>query len=214
MNSFSASEILYYPTIEFQSDAWIKTCLLFWDKIYRIVPEDYLPRDSDETKIAISNGFIENITLSKSDLAQTADKYETFYNNLDFKPACLDTNYCSSRLHADKVEDRLKPFFLSFAKAIDRNGFFRIPPEIANGYMFFLADTVSNRRNISKLTDSADKYSAMIYFEGKGCFDEWLINPDNKNSYMNMVVERLVPKDIEYISMDTTIKLIRKMESE
>lgn len=35
--------ILYYPHIEFQNEAWVKSCLLLWNHVYRIVPEGYTP---------------------------------------------------------------------------------------------------------------------------------------------------------------------------
>ena len=42
--------ILYYPHIEFKNEAWVKSSLLLWDHVYRIVPENYIPNDSDEIK--------------------------------------------------------------------------------------------------------------------------------------------------------------------
>ena len=30
---------LYYPTIDIQNDRWLKSAVLFWDKIETIVPE-------------------------------------------------------------------------------------------------------------------------------------------------------------------------------
>ena len=41
------NSILYYPHIEFQNEAWVKSCLLLWNHVYRIVPEGYTPNDSD-----------------------------------------------------------------------------------------------------------------------------------------------------------------------
>ena len=72
INSFGSRSILYYPTIEFQTETWVKASLLFWDKIYRIVPTHYRTNDSDEIKIAISNGFIEDI-----EQPMTSDKQQT-----------------------------------------------------------------------------------------------------------------------------------------
>ena len=41
---------LYYPTIEFSSDCWLKSNALFYDKIYRIVPEEVIPSDTSVVK--------------------------------------------------------------------------------------------------------------------------------------------------------------------
>lgn len=53
---------LYYPFINFRSDAWLKTAALYWDKIARIVPTAYPTRDSDTVKALRQElAFIENV---------------------------------------------------------------------------------------------------------------------------------------------------------
>ncbi|MDR6944705.1 hypothetical protein J2W55_004565 [Mucilaginibacter pocheonensis] len=42
----SSASILYYPSIEFASYEWVKSSLLLWDYVYRIVPENYETHDS------------------------------------------------------------------------------------------------------------------------------------------------------------------------
>ena len=51
--------ILYYPHIEFQNVAWVKSSLLLWNHVYRIVPEGYVPNDNDDIKA------LENLVNSK-----------------------------------------------------------------------------------------------------------------------------------------------------
>lgn len=214
INSFGSRSILYYPTIEFQTETWVKASLLFWDKIYRIVPTHYRTNDSDEIKIAISNGLIEDIELTTNDLRQTADKFEGFCDKLRFNPDGFDSSTYEVRLHTDKIDERLKPYFKQFSEHTDRDGFLKIPEELANGYMFYLSDTVSKRRNIAKLTDNPDMYAAMIYFDGEGDFEECLFDEENPETYTNLMIERLIPKDIRSISMDIVIKLHKELESE
>jgi hypothetical protein len=50
LETLTSGSILYYPTIEFQSDTWLKAAICVWEKIYRIVPPSYKPHDSDEVK--------------------------------------------------------------------------------------------------------------------------------------------------------------------
>jgi hypothetical protein len=71
--------VLSYPTIEFYDDTWLKACLCIWDKVYRIVPSSYRPNDSDEVKLAIDCGLVENVTLSQGDLEATAADFENFW---------------------------------------------------------------------------------------------------------------------------------------
>jgi len=206
-NNFTSDSILYYPTIEFQNETWVKAAITFWDKIYRIVPLNYKPKDSDGIKIAISNGVIENIELSENDLKVAADNFENFCNTLDWFPSGFDDDTYSVRLSAEKIDGRLKPYFDEFAGAIDKLGFYTVKPEIANGYMFFLSDSISKNRNIGKLSDNPDMFTAMSYFDGEGKFAEWLGDPEAKEIYTNTMIENLIPADIRSIKMDKIIRL-------
>ncbi|CAD5371121.1 conserved hypothetical protein [Rubrivivax sp. A210] len=47
MQSYQA---LYYPFIHFKDDNWLKLAALYWDKVARIVPEDYTTEDSATVK--------------------------------------------------------------------------------------------------------------------------------------------------------------------
>jgi len=50
---------LYYPYIHFRDVSWLKTALLLWDKVCRIVPRDFPIRDSGE--IAQLADFVYNL---------------------------------------------------------------------------------------------------------------------------------------------------------
>lgn len=210
-NLFKQDNILYYPTIEFQDETWVKSALTFWDKIYRIVPREYNPNDSDEIYIAKQEGLIEDIFLSADDLKIAAIEFEKFCNNQNGLPAGLDASLYEVRLHTDKIDERLKPFFAQFSKSIDKEGFYKIPERIANGYMFFLSDTVSKRRNIPKLTDNPDMFAAMTYFDVEGDIDEWFTDEEASETYSNLVIENLIPADIRSMSIKDLIKLNKEM---
>lgn len=207
INNFSSDSILYYPSIEFQSETWVKASLTIWNKIYRIKPDDYKALDSDEIKIAISEGIIEDIILSEADLRKTADNFESYCNNLNWFPDGFNSSTYEVRLHDDKIDSRLKDFFREFSGPVDKQGFYRLRPEIANGYMFFLADTISKRRNIARLTDDPDMFTAMTYFDIDGKLDEWISDSEAKEHYSNLIIENMIPQDIRSISMDKIIKL-------
>tara|TARA_R110002050_G_scaffold215721_1_gene351828 strand:- start:203 stop:1288 length:1086 start_codon:yes stop_codon:yes gene_type:complete len=213
-NNFASDSVLYYPTIEFQNETWVKAALTFWDKIYRIVPQGYKPMDSDEIKIAVSEGFIENIELSENDLATTADKFEKYCSTLDWYPAGFHRNSYSARLNVEKIDSRLRPYFDEFAGTMDDKGFYKLKSEVANGYMFFMSESISETRNIAKLTDSSDMFSAMSYFDGDGKFDEWLTNPDAKEIYTNLIIENLIPSDIRSIRMDKIISISDSLKTQ
>ena len=122
-------------------------------------------------------------------------------------PWGLDNDQYETRLHTDKIDDRLKPYFNQFSKSLDKNGFYKIPSNIANGYMFFLADVVSKRRNIPKLTDNPDMFTAMSYFDTEGNIDNWYTDVKATETYSNLVLENLVPANIQSLSLSQIIKI-------
>ncbi len=44
----SADRALYYPYIHFRDERWLKSTLLVFPKVLRMIPEGYDPKDSPE----------------------------------------------------------------------------------------------------------------------------------------------------------------------
>jgi len=201
--------MLYYPTIEFLDETWLRASLCLWDKIYRIVPSSYNPQDSDEVKKAIDHGLVENINLNRSDLEQTAEYFEKYINNLPMIPAGIEgyDNYdnIDVRLHPEKVDARILPILEGLAKKIDQKGFLHLNNEIANTYMLFLSDIVSKRRNINKLTDNGDMFAIMHYFANDANFNEWIYSQEATEVTTSLVISSLLPKGLEHTNIDYVI---------
>src|SRR6266480_950414 len=103
-----SGHILYYPTIEFQSDSWLKGALCVWDYVHRIIPPDYAPQDSDEAKEAIDSGCIRDIKLTSEDLSECADRFEEFWALTPMIPDGAQ-HIEQVRLFEGKVDARLLP---------------------------------------------------------------------------------------------------------
>ncbi|MBI3916553.1 MAG: hypothetical protein HY322_06045 [Betaproteobacteria bacterium] len=200
ISDITTGHILYYPSIEFQSEPWLKAALCTWDKVYRIVPGTYIPQDSDEVKRAVDAGLVENVTLSSLDLAETARGFESFCENLPVTPAGLE-GYESVDLHRDKVDARIVPLLLSLAQIVKENGFVTLSPQIANAYMLFLAHYVSHHRGMPKLTDNADMFSLMQYFANDGQFDEFTYNPEASEATVALTLQTLLPAGLSSFPM-------------
>src|SRR5438445_13685682 len=53
---------LYYPYIHFRNEEWLRTSLLYWDRMARIVPRGYPPHDSPTVKRLMDDfDFIDNM---------------------------------------------------------------------------------------------------------------------------------------------------------
>lgn len=116
--------ILYYPHIEFQNEAWVKSSLLLWNHVYRIVPEGYRPKDSDEIKALVDADLVRNIRLNDEDRGQTVDEFLSLCDRLEGNlPAGLIPSD-EDRIHPDKIDKRLYPYLDLIGKGIRGTGTF------------------------------------------------------------------------------------------
>jgi hypothetical protein len=203
--------VLYYPTIEFLDETWLKYALCIWDKVYRIVPGDYTPNDSDEVKAAIEQGLVENIKLTRDDLSQTGDLFIKFWDDTPFLPAGLEKyEELEFRLHPEKVDARIRPLFESLARKIDSEGFLNLSAEVAQGYMLFLAETVSRRRDIPKLTDNPDMFAIMHYFTNNGNIDEGVFNDEAQEITTALIVDLILPDGLKHSKINDLIEIRKR----
>lgn len=208
-----SSEVLYYPSIEFYDESWLKGALCHWDKIYRIVPPSYCPHDSDEVKEAADAGLLESITLTEGDLSETEDSFMRFWEETPFVPAGFE-GYEEEpiRLHPEKVDERIRGQLAALAERIDQDGFLSLSKEVANSYMLFLSESVSRRRGIPKLTDDADMFTVMTYFVHDGNFDEAVYSEERAEVTAALTLASLVPGNIETYRMRDVIQFHEKSQ--
>ena len=209
IENLSDGKILYFPTIEFQSDAWVKSALCVWEKIYRIVPPSYTPHDSDEVKEAINAGLIESVKMTKDDLTKTAADFQEFIGKAADFPAALQ-GHDNIRLHEDKVEARILPILQSLAEKIDPDGWLSISPEVADAYMLYLSKTVAQRRQLAEVTDNQDIYTVFSFFGYEGNFDSWVTNPNASEVAASLVLPDVLPRGMEAESMKRVLDFRKK----
>lgn len=172
-----SKEILYYPTIEFQDYDynWLWTASLFWDKIYRIVPDGYILHEPSNIRELCSTGDI-GIPLSPN--IYSADASAKFIKNLEegvWQAAALEfnqidiekyENYC--RLHKSKVDVTLKNLMLLNESHFEDNDWIYVSKEMSNQYMIFLATEIAKKNNLSLNTYNPDVWTASTYFLHSG----------------------------------------------
>ena len=101
---------LCYPTIEIKDSEWVRVAALLWDKIYRIVPDDY----QEVSNSRIINEFKAADIISKiNPLPYSKEASEEFMkglncNNNKWWAAALDGSRYKNeeyiRLHKDKAD--------------------------------------------------------------------------------------------------------------
>ncbi len=213
-NSLVSGNILYYPTIEFQDDTWLKAAVCIWEKIYRIVPPSYTPNDSDEVKEAIDAGLIESVMLDKNDLETTASDFQLFMDEADTFPAALQGHdSIDIHIHPEKIDAKLLPLFESLASKIDPDGFLSVSQEVAQAYMLYLATNIARRRQIGKATDNANIFSVDSYFQFDGNFNSYPFDNEKTEVAAAVVLPQLLPGGLDTDSMSRVLEF-RKRHTE
>ncbi len=213
MTTQSAS-ILYYPSIEFADDSWVKSAAIVWDHVYRIVPSGYRPKDSDEIKQAIDCGFVRDVTIDDADREKTSHLYDEFIEQQPFLPHGLTSDDRFSFLHQEKIDGRLYKKMQERARHVFADGRLQLPAGLARGYMFFFAKTIAERRGMTLGTDDADAWTIFSYFSQDGNFDDLTYNPSAPMHYGFIALEKLIPSDFTSISMRDLMVFVEKRQAE
>jgi hypothetical protein len=196
--------ILYYPTIEIQDDAWLKSALCVWDRIYRIVPVGYKPRDTVAVQKAADAGLVESIHVSEADLTVCGKAFEKFWSKTPVIPCGLQSNQ-QARLHEEKIDQRVLPILKKLKVKTASGGFLDVPKEVADTYMLFLADAVSRRRSVAKLTNDSDMFAIMHYFASNGNMDEFLYTDDLPEISVSLTLTTVVPAGLDNAPIEKVI---------
>lgn len=207
------SSILYYPHIEIQNIGWLKSSLLLWDSVYRIVPDSYQPQDNREIAQAVDLGMVRSVNLEQNDIKGFASEFTDFVEQLPFQPAGLDYDEIGY-LHPEKVDSHLYPFLQQYATGESPNGFVELPKEIVRGYMFFLVNKVASRRGLSRCTDDIYSFSVSSYFSEDANFDELLYDREAEGFYSSLILNDLLPINIESVPMDRIVKAVKASKNE
>lgn len=207
--------VLYYPHIEFKNEAWVKSSLLLWNHVYRIVPEGYTPNDSDEIKALVDEDLVRNISLNDNDRGKTFDEFLSLCDKIEgHMPAGLVPSD-EDRIHPCKIDNRLYPYLdLIGEHFIDEDRWLHLSKELARGYMFKLSQVVARNRNLNRGTDDVDAWSINPYFCENANFGEFLQDPDAKGFFCSVTLEDVVPENIGGVSSKDLIKFVRERRDE
>ena len=209
------NSILYYPHIEFQSEAWVKSSLLLWDHVYRIVPEDYTPNDSDEIKTLVDEDLVRNIKLDDKDRGETFDEFLNLCDKIEnHMPAGLVPSY-EERIHPNKIDSRLYPYLdLIGDHFIDDDKWLHLSKELARGYMFKLSQVVARIRNLNRGTDDLDAWSINPYFCENANFGDFLQDSTAEGFFCSLTLQDVVPQNIGDVSAHELISFVNRRKDE
>lgn len=210
---------LYYPTIEFRDQELLKKSILVWDRIFRIVPQSYQPNDDIEVTEAISAGVIENLIIDEKEKSDAANKFMDFYylrkhgtTSLTWPAGFSSVSYAN--LNPEKIDKRLLPLFEQLSSRVTSDGFLKVPGDMAGAYMFYLAHSVAEQRNLQLLTDTPETWTVGSYFAQKGNFaDDKFVS--SANAYLcSLAIDDLLPDTMENIPMEDVLRFVENHAEE
>lgn len=166
---------LYYPSIEFEDPQWLWASSLIWDRIYRIVPKDYIPEDSDNFKKLFESGEI-GVPIHPDQYAKAVSK--TFIRKLrsgywDAAALSHNMNEDYARLHHDKVDVQLREMIVAKGRGASHKQWLYVPTDFEALYMTYLARYISQKANLNLVTDAAPAWTGATYFTYDGNVEEW-----------------------------------------
>jgi hypothetical protein len=177
---------LYYPFIHFRDEAWLKLTCLYWDRMGRIVPQDYRLRDSDTVWALKDAGFVRDYDpggaqdqaattfqeLLAAHGAQLRQRYGLHLaESWPDDPATVgwrSAHFGSPKL-AHVLGEQVQPACVEQLGELDlavRGGrrepyWLGMHPKLATLYMLALADAMARRRGAHPITDDTLNHLAV-----------------------------------------------------
>lgn len=212
---------IYYPSIEFQDSNWLKGMALYYDRIYRIVPETREPRDSDEIRALIESGKIGSCIDPQKYAKAASSKFLSKIQSSDWNAAALSTEdqAIDDLLHVTKTDASVRKLFEKLGYKADEN-WISVPTELASNYMLYLATEVAQANKLSLLTDNFVPWSATTYFNLNGKFDDFgnrsfgQLREGGAGYLFSLVFQGLTPINISEISSSKIVEFREKRADE
>jgi hypothetical protein len=205
---------LYYPTIEFQSYEWLWAASLLWDRIYKIVPENYIPDEPPNVLELQDEGEIGIPIYPKEYAKQIADEFVEKLESSDWDAAALTHNEDDNvegymRLHGDKVDVKLKEMLIAKGQAIARDEWLSVPTEFSSQYMTYLANAIAEKNNLQLVTDLSAAWTCSTYFQYDGGIEDFP-REDLEGQLAIIVIKDFLPSNISSITTKELINFRRR----
>jgi hypothetical protein len=201
--SVPTKDILYYPSIEIIDEGWLKSALLYWDCVYRIVPNGYQPNDNRAVQEAVDAGLIRNVVPEDEDRKVAAETFLQIIHELgpNGLPAGFEGDEYTS-VHEDKIDRTLYPLLDKLAVA-HKNSWITLSKPLARGYMLQLATVIARNRNLGLGTDNSGTWAMSSYLLGDANFDD-------SSPYFNASLSwrDMIPTNVKDVPMSEILKFV------
>lgn len=202
---------LLYPNIHLKNSKIIKESLLFYDNLYRIVPEGIIPKDDKEIK-----HFNDEYNLIKeiSPKEYVKNTYKEFTKNLrnwsiTASGLSFDEDEESySRLHKDKVYDKLRKTFIEEGILEYDGTWFRGNASFIGNYMIYLAIEMSNKNDLCLVTNDVPAWVSQEFMNYDGNYADYAECSFGGGTHklLGMYFIDYIPSNINEITFDSIVE--------
>jgi hypothetical protein len=207
---------LYYPHIEIPDEGWLKTAVLYWDKIQTIVPESIdSPYETDLTKklsedeilipLRVSSHMpeIRNLEGDVSEFLSSQEGAELITGASSrggayIHPEKLPSNIRRLMLHPEKMSHEIRHMIEDMDLSMEgRGGFLSVAPEFANFYMTLLANRLSESVGAGLVTGTSAAHNLGIKARADANLSSLMHRSDRHRLEYGLRRERYdVPKEL------------------
>lgn len=228
---------LYFPSFHFPSDDWAKLATLYWDKVYRIVPDGYkTPRDTHTIVELTSNEILLNLQPEKffRELIKITEIFSEFIETHEYELAkkySVDKTPILESINIMKIESGLRRVFIKngLGKEIEignDKGWLGMHPQLVKVYMSALATALADRNQYYPVTNEAINYFAVggitlerlaqVLLPESDIVERQPDIPTNpsleelESGLAIIAIQTVMPKNISSVSVDKLMKIREK----
>lgn len=210
----------------FQNPSWLKAIAMYYENIYRIVPDNIIPDDLEELQPLLEDSSIGKMLDPIRYVKTTTDLFLKKRENWDAAALIGDDEEEKEKnfikVHESKTDVKVRKLFLSLGYE-EANSWINLPTGLASNYMLFLATEIAKRNNLDLITDSWAPWTGTTYFNLNGCIDECLLpcgvdgyddNVDDPFALFCLLIGELTPVNIYEIPAEKIVKFRDKRRDE
>lgn len=215
---------LYYPRIEFKNPSWIKAMALFYDNVYRIVPDNIIPNDHKDLQKLLEDGAIGKIINPAIYSKNASEEFLTKMENWNAAALMSDDSdkRSISRLHTGKIDENVRALFLDSGFQ-EENDWMYVPTEIASNFMLYMVNLIASQNRLSLITSDWGAWTGTCYFGLNGQISEFINTIDKENydgdysddfGLFGMFLSGFVPLNISEIPAEKILEFRKKRQDE
>jgi hypothetical protein len=213
---------LYYPNINFHNTSWLKSMAMFYDKIYRIIPNDIIPEDNYDLQPLLEDTSIGRPIDPLNYSKKTSEEF--LLKKDEWDAAALLSNYDEDeqfeRIHQDKTDYAVRELFKKLGYQ-ETEEWLYVPTELASNYMLFLAKEIAKKNQLQLITNTWAPWTATTYFNMNGNIDESITPYDLESKYFtdpfslySLILNEITPLNISEIPSHKIIQFREKRKDE